>query len=477
MGLHPVLTLQFLADMKATLLALLPAVFLSISAQADGLPSAYLDQPILVQALDQNGRVKDEFFDFISSERSSEGNFHTLSPSMQSQSWLGACFSPSSEICHRSFNFGQELPALYSRSMGRLTPPIAGMFDSIASIPFPHTTRIQDITPGSLIAKVKNSFSSGPGDTYRISLAPAFLGKQVHFALPSEDAADRRPLQQVNAPLANLSEAVFQIQMFGKKNSSLGGGSSDIGTGFFISGTGHILTNHHVISSQPDCFQNLVCDLNIMQTGRDGRRSTRTLPVEILAKDTTFDFVLLKANLPPGTKVKYLPLANDEIGPDLVTLGYPGDQTDLEQEGTVNRLTYSFGKLMGFHSKAMVTSAYIYSGASGSPILNAESLSLVGINSNGAGAMGPNGAPAIIQPIHEIERQFGIYKYLTGEKQRRVNALINELSRADSFAEANRLLDLYLGEKTQIGRGRLKMILTNNDSRDVRRAILQKLDL
>jgi S1-C subfamily serine protease len=351
------------------------------------------------------------------------------------------------------------------------------MFNNLPAIPVTYSTTIDRAASNTAEITVQATLL-GTVDHYLISLAPAFKDKVVKFDLPMTEAADRRPISGVDARLRALSTAVFQIQMIGSgEDSAIGGVSQDKGTGFFISPDGYLLTNHHVVAGQPDCLRVQRCKLRTMRTSPDGNRTYVDLDVQLMATDTKYDFALLKANLPAGTTVHFIKPEKTNIGPDLVTLGYPGDEVDQIDGEDVNRLTYSFGKLMGFRSKAYITSVYIYAGASGSPILNSNTLSLVALNSNGASAMGVDGAPAIAQSIQEIDRIFGIYSYISGEKQRQVNEIIYRLSLSSSFEEAARLMDHYLGARTMYGRSRLKMIMTNSDSRDVRRAIFQKLNL
>jgi hypothetical protein len=209
-----------------------------------------------------------------------------------------------------------------------------------------------------------------------------------------------------------------------------------------------------------------------LQTGADGTRREFEADVTLLAMDETFDFALLRAALP--LKTNYIPFEPYEIGPDVLTLGYPGDRSDPELGGT---LTYSTGKLTGFRSRGFATTAVINGGASGSPMLNARTLRVFGLLSNGSGvSLDENGAmPGLAQPIHEIDRVFGIRGYLNGEKQKRIGKTISELAAAKDYYEASELVANYLAERTLIGRARLKMIMVNHESRDVRRAILNKM--
>lgn len=108
--------------MKTICIVLLQVMVFAAAANAAGLPEKLLDRPILVQALDSNGKVKSSAFDIISSIPGSDGTFRTLSPDLNAQSWMGACFSVTKNVCARTFNFALDFPTLYAHSSGLLMP-------------------------------------------------------------------------------------------------------------------------------------------------------------------------------------------------------------------------------------------------------------------------------------------------------------------------------------------------------------------
>ncbi len=441
------------------------------------LPAVLLDRPVLVQALGPDGRVIGESIDIISSATSKDGIANPLSPGVALQSWLGACFRADAQPCSKVVEFKKDFSAAMAHTSGVLNLP-SEMQKQIPDMQLVYTTNVEKIEGSeSALVSIKMLMSESV-DLYKISVADAYRGLNVRFQLPSADSVDRRKISEVSSDLAKLAPRVFQIQMKGTSSeSSLGGESQSAGTGFFISPDGYFLTNYHVIEGNPSCIKKQICRVHTVRTLADGTRSTVEFDAKLLASDTAYDFALLKAELPQKSRVEYFKLESRELGPDLITLGYPGDREATENDESITPLTYSFGNLMAFRSRAFATSLYINVGASGSPVINSKTFGLVGINSNGSGIYGGlgDGMPALVQPIHEIDHIFGIYDYLDGSKQARINSLLHKLVRTTTFAEASDLLDIYLAERSMYARARFKMVMTNHQSLGVRRAILQKM--
>ncbi len=442
------------------------------------LPAMFLDRPVLVQAVDPNGEVISEGIDIISSNFSKDGIAYPTSPGVSMPSWLGACFRIDGQPCSKKVDMGKDFATALAHTSGRLSLPDE-MQKQMPKMQFIYTTNVEKIEGSESVLIAIKMLMSESVDLYRISISDTYRGLDVRFQLPDMDAADRRDVTEVESTFARLAPRVFQIQMTGNSSdSSIGGVSKMAGTGFFISADGYFLTNHHVIEGNPNCLKKQICRVHTVRTAPDGTRSSVELDATLLATDTIYDFALLKADLPRNSRVEYFELEPRQLGPDLLTLGYPGDRETTKNDESIIPLTYSFGKLMAFRSHAIATSLYINVGASGSPVINSNGFGLVGLNSNGSGMYGGpgEGMPALVQPIHEIDHLFGIYEYLDGRKQMRINRLIRSLVRATAFAEASGLLDGYIAERSMYGRARLKMVMTSHQSLGVRRAILQKMN-
>ena len=233
------------------------------------------------------------------------------------------------------------------------------------------------------------------------------------------------------------------------------------------------MTNQHVIDAFKSCMENLVCDIDFTQVIPDGTRRKFTAKATVLVVSQPYDFALLKVSLPKDLTFSHFNLDKQKAGVDLVTLGYPGDMLD----GNELKLTYSFGKLVGFHSRAYATSAYIYPGASGSPLLNMDNLNVFAILSNSAGNAVPGiGAPGLARPIQLIDAEFGLSDYISGVKLARVKTLISAIESATTEAQASMNLTAYLNEKTYMGLNSLKRLMVAHAVPVVRVAIMKSLE-
>ena len=147
------------------------------------------------------------------------------------------------------------------------------------------------------------------------------------------------------------------------------GSKSTIGSGFFIDGAGHLLTNFHVIAElvhHPDRARAEIVE-----------DSGETTPVELLNFDVVHDLAILRAE---RNHDSYLELAADEPrkGTRLYSIGNPYDLGSSIVEGTYNGLLEN-----SLYEKIHFTGA-INPGMSGGPVINAVG-KVVGINVATAG--------------------------------------------------------------------------------------------
>jgi S1-C subfamily serine protease/Tfp pilus assembly protein PilF len=158
---------------------------------------------------------------------------------------------------------------------------------------------------------------------------------------------------------AQASPAVVQVQV---RDASLK--PRAIGTGFFVSADGFLVTNFHVIAG---------ASLASVQTS-DGR----VLFVEgVAAKDEQADLALLKVK---GAKLPYLKFASDastpKVGTRVFAIGNPQGLTNTLSDGLLSGVREVKKGLNVFQ-----TSAPISSGSSGGPLL-IEDGSVVGVTSS-----------------------------------------------------------------------------------------------
>ena len=125
------------------------------------------------------------------------------------------------------------------------------------------------------------------------------------------------------------------------------------GTGFFVSTSGHMVTNNHVIDS---------CDM--IKAHYKGRE----LNVDVLFNDRTNDLAIIKANIKPN---KVFAVSNEDVSllEDIIVAGYP---LGKNISASIKTFKGSVTSLAGFgdnYSNFQID-ASLSSGNSGGPIIN-----------------------------------------------------------------------------------------------------------
>ena len=145
-----------------------------------------------------------------------------------------------------------------------------------------------------------------------------------------------------------------------------------IGSGFFIDGRGHLLTNYHVIQSEVDPEYEGYSRLFIRLSDRDDER----VPAKVVGYDRIFDLALLKAEVEPG--YVFSSAGADALAPGdrVVAIGTPGD---LSLAKTVTSgIISATGRRFLQMGDALQVDAPLNPGNSGGPLLNGRG-ELVGV--------------------------------------------------------------------------------------------------
>ena len=125
------------------------------------------------------------------------------------------------------------------------------------------------------------------------------------------------------------------------------------GTGFFVSKSGHIISNHHVIEG---------CDTTKLTF------KGKEVVADVLAVDKMNDLAILKANLVPN---KVYPVATEDAGllEDIIIAGYPlGKKVSAAIKTSKGSVTALAG--YGDNYSEFQTDAALNQGNSGGPIIN-----------------------------------------------------------------------------------------------------------
>lgn len=156
----------------------------------------------------------------------------------------------------------------------------------------------------------------------RACASGAVLLAVVALAAPTVRAQDE-PREATSTVFARYSDRILKIQIIETSSNA----KRTIGTGFFVSADGLMLTNYHVISDrvqEPD-------DHRVEIVEADGR----VRAVEVIAVDVVHDLAVLRTNRPSPSffTLGTVPLRQ---GDRLYSLGHPNDLGLSIVEGTYN---------------------------------------------------------------------------------------------------------------------------------------------
>lgn len=207
--------------------------------------------------------------------------------------------------------------------------------------------------------------------------------------------------EAVNLPARPLSRQPFAKTAGQGKNIAVTVQSGGHGSGFFITGQGHILTNAHVVGNA----HHMRIVTNRRKTG---------LIAEVLRVDRARDVALLRLEeIPEWLNIAPLPVRLDwpKIGEDIYAIGTPQDYKNLA--GTVTKGIVSAHrrnlKFDGRRQNFIQGDVEIHGGNSGGPLLD-EYGNIVGLSVRGYGAADNdfgNGLNLFI-PIREALDRLGI---------------------------------------------------------------------
>ncbi len=394
------------------------------------------------------------------------------SPSYKYIAWQGICVNSNGQPCQDQYTSKSSIKKAYGRAYGLKDPPnqLFDKFDNEHVV----TETTARVNGDHLLISSKHV----KGDVYykadfEVRFSEAFQKKEVLFSEPISDYPNRKSIQVESASFKRLGHGVVQLVSGPKQATDLLGNPIKSGTGFFVTQSGLLVTNHHVVSSYPDCMSKLECLLTFRRVDSEYKESIFKAKAYLYAESEGFDFALLKVNVPQAIGIIPLEIEENGLGPDVVTLGFPSDRTYLETESF--DLTVSKGVLTGFNFRTLVSSTYVYSGASGSPLLNEKNQKVIGVISNTAGKIADGGSPAIVRPIDLINHQFDLIDYIKGKKQDRVYNLVQELNQTESIMMAKKLLEQYRKENTFLGIADLNKLMISHRVPLVRKEIFSVL--
>lgn len=226
----------------------------------------------------------------------------------------------------------------------------------------------------------------------------------IHFAEPGE-IIQRITLNQETAQIRNLGESIFAVSRPEDAGSSfLVNTLLQLATAFVVDGRGFLITNLHV-TEELHCKVGQPCQVRFSRRRSDNSVVEFIAPAMVVAEDSKFDFALIRILNPPTTLTPLSLSPPTSIGPEIVSVGHPADLCQqLPHKACAPQLIFSHGVLTSIEETGFISSAFSFGGASGGPVLDATTLSVIGFNSKGI-TEGAAAGPATIVYLENIRSQ------------------------------------------------------------------------
>jgi len=180
------------------------------------------------------------------------------------------------------------------------------------------------------------------------SIEAASQGKSALEAAPASVGNVTGGAQDVSSIYKQIGPSVVVIQRYDEKKQKTG-----IGTGFFVSSGGNVVTNHHVLRGA------VSADIRVP--------SGKVYPIrEVLAEDPENDLIMVSVQIPPY-EVQPLSVRTSlpDIGERVVVIGSPMGLDQTVSDGIVSAVREIQGS-----KKIIQITAPISPGSSGSPVVS-----------------------------------------------------------------------------------------------------------
>ncbi|GHF97648.1 serine protease [Deinococcus piscis] len=168
-----------------------------------------------------------------------------------------------------------------------------------------------------------------------------------------------------------------------------------LGSGFFVTESGDILTNYHVVQDADQITVRLHND-------------ARSYPAEVVGTAPDYDLALIRAKELPKDEIRALPLGDDktlEVGLKAIALGAPFGLDFSVSEGIISSLEREAPVGVGDVLQPVIqTDAAINPGNSGGPLLNSAG-QVVGVNTQIlTGGIGQSAGVGFAIPVSTVKQ-------------------------------------------------------------------------
>lgn len=193
---------------------------------------------------------------------------------------------------------------------------------------------------------------------------------ELNTASVVKNSSDGLVFIETTSQVAPNEQQQMLEQLFGMQGQTQPREARGLGSGFFVTDSGDIITNFHVVEN--------ASEINIRLHG-----DARAYPAKVIGTAPDYDLALIRADELPQGGVKPLPLGDDkqlEVGLKAIALGAPFGLDFSVSEGIISSLEREAPVGVSNVPQSVIqTDAAINPGNSGGPLLNSAG-QVVGVN-------------------------------------------------------------------------------------------------
>lgn len=245
---------------------------------------------------------------------------------------------------------------------------------------------------------------------------------------PSARAQTPQPL--TSGVFGRYAGRVVKIQVIESRSAA----KASLGSGFYVSAEGHVVTNYHVISElvlEPERYR-----AELIDAGGE------TFPLELLAIDVVHDLAVVRGDVRPAGHFTLGEVAVEQ-GDRLYSLGHPSDLGLSIVEGTYN------GHLQHTLYPKIHFTGSINHGMSGGPTISADGR-VVGINVSTAGNQ--------LSFLVPVDRAAALVAKTTSPGRSPPTDFISEVARQIRDYQAEYLRDMFADRSPTVELGRYEVV-------------------
>lgn len=192
----------------------------------------------------------------------------------------------------------------------------------------------------------------------------AWIASCMSAEKSSQDTTQRPHIVEASVAQMLKGVATVWVDRGVKRQNGVSVLDRGIGSAFFVSSNGYLITNYHVIQSEVDPEYNSFSRLYI----RMGDSSSLRIPAKVIGWDIDLDLALIQAEITPEYVFSMMDLAHPVVGDTIRVIGSPAGLEKTVSSGIVSAVSRRFLTL----GDVFQIDAAVNQGNSGGPVIDSQ---------------------------------------------------------------------------------------------------------